>query len=29
MNNIEINIFGGNVQVLPNVKEVEQNIYNI
>lgn len=26
-NNIEINIYGGNVQVLPNVKEVEQNIY--
>ena len=25
--NIEINIYGGNVQVLPNVKEVEQNIY--
>lgn len=26
-NNIEINIYGGNVQVMPNVKEVEQNIY--
>lgn len=26
-NNIEINIYGGNVQVLPDVKEVEQNIY--
>ena len=26
-NHIEINIYGGNVQVLPDVKEVEQNIY--
>lgn len=26
-NNIEINIYGGNVQVLPNVKEVEQHIH--
>ena len=26
-NNIEINIYGGNVQVMPNVKEVEQKIY--
>ena len=25
--NIEINIYGGNVQVLPNVKEVEQHIH--
>lgn len=24
--NIEINIYGGNVQVLPNIKEVEQHI---
>lgn len=26
-NNIEINIYGGNVQVMPNVKEVEQHIH--
>ena len=26
-NNIEINIYGGNNQVIPNVKEVEQHIY--
>ena len=26
-NNIEINIYGGNVQVRPNVKEVEQHIH--
>ena len=26
-NHIEINIYGGNVQGLPDVKEVEQNIY--
>ena len=26
-NNIEINIYGGNVQVLPNVREVEQHIH--
>ena len=26
-NNIEINIYGGNVQVMPNVKEVEQYIH--
>ena len=26
-NNIEINIYGGNVQVMPNVKEVEQKSY--
>lgn len=25
-NNIEINIYGGNVQVLPKVKEVLQHI---
>lgn len=26
-NNIEINIYGGNVQVMPNVKEIEQHIH--
>lgn len=26
-NNIEINIYGGNVQVMPNVREVEQHIH--
>ena len=26
-NNIEINIYGGNVQVMPNVTEVEQHIH--
>ena len=26
-NNIEINIYGGNIQVMPNVKEVEQHIH--
>ena len=26
-NNIEINIYRGNVQVMPNVKEVEQHIH--
>ena len=26
-NNIEINIYGGNNQVIPDVKEVEQHIY--
>ena len=25
--NIEINIYGGNIQVMPNVKEVEQHIH--
>lgn len=27
-NNVEINIYGGNIQVMPNVKEVEQHIHN-
>lgn len=26
-NNVKINIYGGNVQVLPDVKSVEQHIY--
>lgn len=26
-NNVKINIYGGTVQVLPNVKDVEQHIY--
>ena len=26
-NNVEINIYGGNIQVMPNVKEVEQHIH--
>ena len=26
-NNIEIKIYGGNNQVIPDVKEVEQHIY--
>ena len=26
-NNIEINSYGGNVQVMPNVKEAEQHIH--
>ena len=26
-NNIEINIYGGNIQVMPNIKEVETTIY--
>ena len=26
-NNVKINIYGGNVQVMPNVKAVEQHIY--
>ena len=25
--NVKINIYGGNNQVIPNVKEVEQHIY--
>ena len=25
-NNVEINIYGGNIQVIPNVGEVEQHI---
>lgn len=25
--NIEINIYGGNIQVMPNVKSVEQHIH--
>lgn len=26
--NVTINIYGGNNQVIPDVKEVEQHIYN-
>ena len=26
-NNVEINIYGGNIQVMPNVSEVEQHIH--
>ena len=26
-NKVEINIYGGNIQVMPNVKEVEQYIH--
>ena len=26
-NNVEINIYGGNIQVIPNVREVEQHIH--
>ena len=26
-NNVEINIYGGNIQVMPNVNEVEQHIH--
>ena len=26
-NNVEINIYGGNIQVMPNVREVEQHIH--
>ena len=26
-NNVEINIYGGNIQVMPNVKEEEQHIH--
>ena len=26
-NNVEINIYGGNIQVMPNVGEVEQHIH--
>ena len=26
-NNVEINIYGGNIQVMPNVREVEQYIH--
>ena len=26
-NNVEINIYGGNIQVMPNVSEVEQYIH--
>ena len=26
-NNVEINIYGGNIQVVPNVSEVEQHIH--
>ena len=26
-NNVEINIYGGNIQVMLNVKEVEQHIH--
>ena len=26
-NNVEINIYGGNIQVLPDVKMVEQHIH--
>ena len=26
-NNIKIDIYGGNIQVMPNVKEVEQHIH--
>ena len=26
-NNVEINIYGGNIEVMPNVKEVEQYIH--
>lgn len=26
-NNVEINIYGGNIHVMPNVKKVEQHIH--
>ena len=26
-NKVEINIYGGNIQVMPNVREVEQHIH--
>ena len=26
-NDVEINIYGGNIQVMPNVREVEQHIH--
>ena len=26
-NNVELNIYGGNIRVMPNVREVEQHIH--
>lgn len=26
-NNVEINIYGGNIQVMPNVRELEQHVH--